>query len=52
VKALADFLPTLQWIEYPGTGLPRWLMTQMLSVAAGKHSDPLAVCVLPEADHN
>ena len=50
-KGLAYFFIAQQRVQYPGPGLPRWLMAQVLSVAAGKLGHPVAVFVLMKACH-
>lgn len=48
VKGLAYFFNTLSGVQHPGPGLPRWLVTQMLSVATGQLGHPVPVLVLME----
>ena len=48
IKGLAYFFNTLQWIQDPGPGLPRWLVAQMLGMAAGQLDHPVAFLVLME----
>lgn len=47
-KAFTYFLQPLFWIKYPGTRLPGWLMTQVLSMSAREYDHPMALFVLPE----
>jgi hypothetical protein len=48
---LAYFLCALRRIQNPGAGLPWRLVSQVLSVAAGQHGDPMALLVLSKANH-
>ncbi len=50
VKALTYFLLAFSGVQHPGPRLPRWLVTKMLSVAAGQHRNPVSFFVLPEID--
>jgi hypothetical protein len=45
-KAFTYSLLPLRWIKHPGPRLPWRLMAQMLSVAAGKHGNPVPILVL------
>jgi hypothetical protein len=49
-KALAYFFAALQRVEYPGAGLPGWLVAQVLGVAAGQLDNPLLLGVQVEAE--
>ena len=49
-KGLAYFFKALRGVEYPGAGLPGWLVAQVLGVAAGQLGDPVLVVVLVEPD--
>jgi hypothetical protein len=48
IKGLAYFFNTLRGIQDPGTRLPRWLVAQVLSMAAGKLGHPMPVLILME----
>ncbi len=47
-KGLAYFFQALCGVQYPGAGLPGWLVAQVLGVAAGQLGDPVLVIVLVE----
>ena len=49
-KGLAYFFKALRGVEYPGAGLPGWLVAQVLGVAAGQLGNPVPVVVLVESD--
>ena len=51
VKGLACFFLSQARIQYPGTGLPRRLVPQVLSVTAGQLDDPVAIVVLTKAQN-
>jgi len=46
VKALADFLLTLDRVQHPGARLPWRLVSQVLGVAAGQYRNPVTVFIL------
>ncbi|CAI8995783.1 DUF4158 domain-containing protein [Pseudomonas brassicacearum] len=48
IKGLAYFFNTLPGVLHPGPGLPRWLVTQMLSMATRQLGHPVPVLVLME----
>jgi len=48
-KGLAYFFKTLRRVHDPGPRLPRWLVSQVLGVAAGKFGHPVVVFILMEA---
>jgi len=49
-KGLAYFFKALRGVEYPGAGLPGWLVAQVLGVAARELGDPVLIVVLVEPD--
>ncbi|KWU50382.1 hypothetical protein AWV77_14030 [Pseudomonas palleroniana] len=49
-KGLAYFFKALRGIEYPASGLPGWLVAQVLGVAAGELGDPMLIVILVEPD--
>lgn len=48
IKGLAYFFNTLRRVQYPGPGLPGWLVAQVLGMATGQLGHPVPVLVLVE----
>ena len=49
-EGLTYFFNTLRWVEHPGARLPRWLVAQVLGVAARQLGDPMLVFILMKTD--
>jgi hypothetical protein len=49
IKGQAYFFKALRRVQDPGPGLPGWLVSQVLGMAAGKLDHPVAVFVLMKA---